>query len=243
VVLFIVTLFGSAMTIYLAERRPQPDKLGRILDGLWWTVATLTGGNTDVSPTTQAGHLVATFDMLLGLGIFGLLTGILATGFVDEHRRRDFVQNWNLVTGVPFFRTLDPRGVIDIARLLRRWDVPERTTVVRRGRAGDCMYFIASGMVEVLVEPHPVKLAAGAFFGEMALLGDGRRGATVVTVAPSTLLILEHSDFRSFMAHHPDLARAIDEAAAVRRPTAETARAIAADDECASTPSLDLIHE
>ncbi len=36
------------------------------------------------------------------------------------------------------------------------------------------------------------------------------RTATVVTTAPSTLLILEVADFRDFMAHHPDLATAIE---------------------------------
>jgi hypothetical protein len=77
----------------------------------------------------------------------------------------------------------------------------------------------------------------------MALLGDGRRAATVVTAAPSTLLILEHSDFRSFMAHHPDLARAIDEAASVRRPNIEAGCATPAEDERDPAPSLDFIHD
>ena len=65
--------------------------------------------------------------------------------------------------------------------------------MVRRGRPGDCMYFIASGEVEVRLEPQPVRLGPGTFFGEMALLERGPRTATVVTTLPTTLLILDVS--------------------------------------------------
>jgi voltage-gated potassium channel len=94
--------------------------------------------------------------------------------------------------------------------MLRRVEVPERTAVIRRGRVGDCMYFIAAGEVEVDVEPTPVRLGVGSFFGELALLGDSIRTANVSTTKPATLLILDLADFRKLMAHHAELARAID---------------------------------
>ncbi len=94
--------------------------------------------------------------------------------------------------------------------MLRRVEVPERTAVIRRGRVGDCMYFIASGEVEVDIEPTPVRLGVGAFFGELALLGDFIRTANVATTKPSTLLILDLADFRKLMAHYAELARVID---------------------------------
>ncbi len=58
--------------------------------------------------------------------------------------------------------------------------------------------------------PTPVRLGIGAFFGELALLGDSIRTANVSTTKPSTLLILDLADFRTLMAHHSELARAID---------------------------------
>jgi len=88
--------------------------------------------------------------------------------------------------------------------------VPERTAIIRRGKIGDCMYFIAAGEVQVDVKPSPVRLGPGAFFGELALLGDSVRSANVTTTMPSTLLILDLADFRTFTANHPDLKRAID---------------------------------
>jgi voltage-gated potassium channel len=72
------------------------------------------------------------------------------------------------------------------------------------------MYFIAEGEVQVDVSPTPVRLGPGAFFGELALLGDLIRTANVSTTEASTLLILDLADFRTLMAHHPELARAID---------------------------------
>ena len=72
------------------------------------------------------------------------------------------------------------------------------------------MYFIAAGEVEVDVMPHPVRLGEGAFFGELALLGDMVRTANVSTIKASTLLVLDVADFRTLMARHIELARAID---------------------------------
>jgi voltage-gated potassium channel len=72
------------------------------------------------------------------------------------------------------------------------------------------MYFIASGEVEVEVGPPPVRLGEGAFFGELALLGDSIRTANVSTTKPATLLVLDFADFRTLMAHHSELARVID---------------------------------
>ncbi len=216
-IIFIMVLFFSAAALHLFERAGQPATFGSLSSSLWWAIATLTTtGYGDAVPATQAGRVIAGLVMICGVGVFGLLTGILATGFVDDSRRHNFVQNWNLVKGVPFFRNLDPAGIIEISRMLRRVDVAEGAIIVRRGREGDCMYFVASGEVEVEVEPKPVRLGPGAFFGEMALLGSGVRKATVRAALPSTLLVLELADFRTLTAHNAGLAAAI-EAEAQRR--------------------------
>ena len=73
-----------------------------------------------------------------------------------------------------------------------------------------CMYFIAAGAVEVDLPGKKVQLGEGAFFGEMALLGNNKRGANVSTTKVSRLLVLDLVDFRVLMARHPDLAETID---------------------------------
>ena len=218
VVIFLIVLVLAAVALHVLERANQPANFGSLPKSLWWAVTTLTTtGYGDAVPQTYLGRLIAAAVMICGLGVFGLWTGILATGFAAEHRRRDFIRNWDLVTSVPFLRNLDAPAIIELTRMLRPLDLAERTVVVRRGRPGDCMYFIASGEVEVRIEPRPVRLGAGSFFGEFALLEGGPRTATVMTTIPSTLLILEVSDFRAFTAHHPQLAAAVEKEAARRR--------------------------
>ena len=216
-VIFLIVLLLAGTALHILEGGRQPQQFGSLPLSLWWAVTTLTTtGYGDSVPETFLGRLIAGIVMICGLGVFGLWTGILANGFAAEHRRRDFIRNWDLVTQVPFLRNLDPPAIIALTRMLRPVELAASTVVVRRGRPGDCMYFIASGEVEVKVEPQPIRLGPGAFFGEIALLRDSTRTATVVTTAPSTLLILEVADFRDFMAHHPDLATAIAKEASRR---------------------------
>ena len=217
--LFLIVLVLSSATMHVIERDDQPGAFGTLPAALWWAVVTLTTtGYGDEVPHTTLGHLVGAFVMICGIATFGLWTGILATGFAAESRRRNFIQTWDLVSKVPFFQTLDPSAIAEITHMLRRLEVPSKTAIIRRGKVGDCMYFIADGEVQVEVKPAPVRLGTGSFFGELALLGDSIRTANVSTTAASTLLILDLADFRTLTAHHPELARAID-AEAKRRTT------------------------
>ncbi len=210
-VLFLIVLFLASAAMHVVERSGQPAAFGTLPAALWWAVVTLTTtGYGDEVPHTLLGHLLGAVVMICGIATFGLWTGILATGFAAESRRHNFIQTWNLVSKVPFFQTLDPTAITEITHMLRRIDVPERTAVVRRGKVGDCMYFIAEGEVRVDVDAAPVRLGAGTFFGELALLGDSVRTANVSTTKPSTLLVLDLADFRTLTAHHPELARTID---------------------------------
>jgi voltage-gated potassium channel len=209
--LFLIILFLSSAIMYVTERGQQPGAFGSLPEALWWAVVTLTTtGYGDKVPITWLGRLLGGVVMIGGIATFGLCTGILATGFAAETRRRNFIQTWDLVSKVPFFQSLDPSAITEITHMLRRLEVPERTAIIRRGKAGDCMYFIAAGEAQVDVMPHPVRLGAGTFFGELALLGDSVRSANVTTTMPSTLLMLDLADFRTLTAHHPDLKRAID---------------------------------
>ncbi|MGB6566660.1 MAG: cyclic nucleotide-gated ion channel, partial [Xanthobacteraceae bacterium] len=210
-VLFLIALFLASAAMHVIEREGQPGAFGSLPSALWWAVVTLTTtGYGDEVPHTNLGHLLGALVMICGIATFGLWTGILATGFAAESRRRHFIQTWDLVSKVPFFQTLDPAAFTEITHMLRRLEVPERVAIIRRGKAGDCMYFIAAGEVQVDIKPVPVRLGTGAFFGELALLGDSVRSANVTTTMPSTLLILDLADFRTLTANHPDLKRAID---------------------------------
>src|SRR5258707_13431227 len=210
-VIFLMVLFLAAVAVYFLERDVQPATFGSVPAALWWAIATLTTvGYGDVVPITPLGRLVAALVMICGLGVFGLWTGILATGFAGETRRDNFLKTWESVSKVPFFATLGPAAIADVTHMLRTIDLPPRTTIIRKGQTGDCMYFIASGEVEVDLPGKKVRLVEGAFFGEMALLGHNLRSANITTTRLSQLLVLDLVDFRLLMARHPDLAETID---------------------------------
>jgi voltage-gated potassium channel len=210
-VIFLMVVFLASVVEYSLERDVQPATFGSVPAALWWAVVTMTTvGYGDVVPVTPLGRIVSALVMISGLGVFGLWTGILATGFAAETRRDNFLKTWETVSKVPFFATLGPAAIADVTHMLRTMDLPARTMIIRKGQQGDCMYFIADGEVEVDLPGKKVALGEGAFFGEMALLGNNLRSANITTTRLSRLLVLDLVDFRLLMARHPDLAETID---------------------------------
>jgi voltage-gated potassium channel len=202
----LVLLVLAASVMYTLEHRAQPQLFSSIPACLWWAIVTIASvGYGDMIPATVAGRLVAGMVMLLGIAMFAVPAGILATGFASELRRRDFVVTWNTVAKVPLFGGLDAAGIAAIARLLKPQIVPAQYAIVRRGEPATAMYFIMSGEVEVDVRPNPVRLRAGQFFGEIALLRQTLRTATVTALTEAQLLALEASDFRKLIEQFPDL--------------------------------------
>lgn len=83
----ILLLVSSVM--YSIESVAQPDKFGSIPDTMWWGVATLTTvGYGDVYPITPAGKVFSSIIAVLGLGLFAIPTGILASGFNEQLQER-----------------------------------------------------------------------------------------------------------------------------------------------------------
>ena len=212
--IFVLVMLVAAVLAYLAEHHLQPDHFGSLSMALWWAVTTLTTtGYGDVVPSTPFGRLLGGCVMVCGITVFGLLAGILATGFSNEMRRRDFLLNWDLVAQVPFLRDVGPGTIADLANMLRPREVPARMVLARRGQPGDCMYFIVQGEVEALVEPEPHVMGPGDFFGEIALLTGGPRTATIMTLSQCRLLVLDIADFRAIAASRPELLAVIQDEA------------------------------
>jgi len=211
---FCIVLLVAASLAYLLERSTQPELFGSIPAALWWAIVTLTTtGYGDVIPLTPLGRLLAGIVMVSGIIVFALWAGILASGFAEETRRREFLRTWDLVAKVPFLHDIGASTIADVARLLRPRQFPAGAVIVRRGEHGDCMYFVASGEVEIRLPREPVYLGPGQFFGEIALLTGGMRTATVVAAKSCTLLSLDIADFRELIGRQPGLARIINEEA------------------------------
>jgi len=220
IMLTLLVLLSSL--IYVVERNEQPEHFGSVPNAMWWGIVTLaTVGYGDVVPVTPLGRIIGGFAVVLGMGMFALPAGILANGFAEEMRRRNFVVTWNLVANVPFFQNLPAARIAEIAAVLQPQVAVQGETIVRQGDQADCMYFIISGEVEVRLPAGPIHLRSGDFFGEIALLTDSTRTATVVAATSSQFLVLRVAEFRKILAAHDDLREVISRVAEERlgRPT------------------------
>ena len=233
---FGVVLLASASLEYLLERQAQPMAFGSIPAALWWAIATVTTtGYGDIVPQTAAGRMLAGLVMICGILVLALSAGILATGFAEEMRRFHFLRTWNIVARVPFFQNVGASIIAEVAWLLRPLAYSAGSVIVRRGERGDCMYFIAAGEVEIELDPEPLRLGPGDFFGEIALLTGAPRTATVVAAEACTLLRLDNVEFHELMGRRPDLTHVILEAANRRldaarpEPVREAAEAVGSD--------------
>jgi voltage-gated potassium channel len=215
VMMVLLVLVSGVM--FTLEHAAQPAIYVSIPHTMWWAIVTMaTVGYGDMVPVTPLGKVFGGFTMLLGIAMFAVPAGILATGFATEIRKRDFVVTWHTVAKVPLFASLDAARIAGIAQLLKTQIVPERQVVVRRGEPADSMFFIMSGEVEVDVLPSPVRLGKGQYFGEIALIMETTRTATVATVTECQLLTLDANDFRQLTQRHPDLREAIRRVAETR---------------------------
>jgi voltage-gated potassium channel len=210
-IIFVIVLVSAATATHLLERIGQPVAFGSVPASLWWAVVTLTTtGYGDVVPHSVGGKMIGSVVMVSGIVVLALMTGILATGFAEEERRREYLRVWDQVTKVPMFTALGTVTLSEIVGKLRVRHYPPRIVVVRRDEPGDSMFFISEGEVEVRLPRASVRLGQGGFFGEMALLTRLPRSATVVTTHPTTLLVLYASDFYEIAAHIPSLVEAVE---------------------------------
>ncbi len=211
-------LLVAATGMYLIEHDVQPQSLGSIPAAMYWAVVTVvTVGYGDVVPITPLGKLFTGFVMLGGLIFFALPVAIIATGFLAEIRRRDFIVNYGMIARVPAFAGLDGAALAELVGLLRARKFPPNTIIIRKGDEGDSMYFIASGEVEVVLPRQLIKLAEGDFFGEVAVLGRVKRTATVIARRTSELLVLDAADVVKFMEQNPRVEAVLREAMTARQ--------------------------
>jgi voltage-gated potassium channel len=211
VILTGATLFAAAI-MHMVERHAQPERFGTIPDAMWWAIVTLsTIGYGDVVPATVLGRIVASVTIFVGLIMIALPIGIVATAFAHEIHRRDFIVTWGMVARVPLFAELQASDIADIMRLLRAQQVDPGAIIARRGDPADCMYFVAAGEVEIELADKRVRLAAGHFFGEVAVLRRARRSATVSAITRTSLLVLGARDLHVLMEREPRIAGRIRE--------------------------------
>ena len=142
------------------------------------------------------------------------------TDAIDSRPRLDLgLEPEKLVAKVPYFADLDAARIKEIANLLKPQLVLPGERLVSKGDAGDAMYYISTGAVEVDVQPNPVRLGSGDFFGEIALLKDTPRIADVTALGYCQVLVLYVKEFRTLLDDNPDIRERITRVAEERLAT------------------------
>ena len=120
-----------------------------------------------------------------------------------------------IVEGVPMFAPLSIAAKEHMAARLVEVPVSAGEVVIRTGEAGDRFYMVADGALEVTNGVH-ARARRGDFFGELALLRDIPRTATVIATTRSRLYALERGDFLAAVTGHSGV-RAAGEAVVEQR--------------------------
>lgn len=114
---------------------------------------------------------------------------------------------------IPFFRSLPTDTLLAISAKLKKAHFEHGETIFQEDSLGDAMYLIESGQVKVSVntsvgQPEKVVnyLGPGNFFGEMALLLNQRRSATITATIDAELWVLYKADMDELLVDHPEIA-------------------------------------
>jgi CRP-like cAMP-binding protein len=132
------------------------------------------------------------------------------------------------LAGIPLFAALSNEERVALAPWFESATISPGVALVTEGAAGYSFYVLVDGAAVVTLDGEEVATYnPGDFFGEMAILGEGRRYATVTTTEPSRVLSMFGTDFRRLQQEQPDVAARLEEAMRKRALELDELRATA----------------
>ncbi len=120
-----------------------------------------------------------------------------------------------VLKAVPLFSGCQDEQLRVLAAMVTRRSVPRGTLVLNAGDQTDSLYIVLSGRLKVLMSDSDGKevilsiLGPGEFFGEMGLIDDSPRSASVLAIEPCELLSISKRDFKSCLAQNFEMAMAV----------------------------------
>jgi MFS family permease len=223
IALVLLGLVGVGVTVVdvaavtLLQRVVPDEVLARVFGVLQTVFVASIGFGAIAAPLLVAwigprGALIATGALLptLSVLLWTRLRKLDGIGMAPE----DALE---LLRALPLFRPLPAPIIEELASKLVLVTTGAGEQVIREGDAGDRFYLIAAGEVDVSTDGQPVgTLGPGEYFGEIALLRDVPRTATVRAKRETRLYALERDEFLSAITGHPESAEAADAVVASR---------------------------
>jgi len=197
--------------ITLLQRSAPAEVIGRVFGVLEAIMLTSIGLGSLLAPALIAGLGVRTTIVVTGLSlpVAVALTGRWLVRL--DHVSPATAAHVRLLRELAVFAPLPQPALEQLAAHLRPISVLEGAEVVRQGEPGDDFYIVESGALAVTVgrEPRP-PIHAGGFFGEIALLRQTPRTATVTATEDCRLLALDRERFLAAVTGHAESASVAD---------------------------------
>jgi MFS family permease len=210
VMLLLLVVAGAARSFFdvaartLLQRTVEDDVITRVFGLQEGLIMVALGVGSALAPILigvfgEQGALVAAGVLLpvAGLGAIGTLRGLDRRAVIPDEFRQ------HLLRTIPIFEPLPPYELERIANLLIPVRAEAGAEIIREGDVGDRFYVLVSGEAEVVLRSRDRKVVsrqAGDFFGEIALLRDVPRTATVRATTACELFALERDDFLAAVA-------------------------------------------
>ncbi|HLF68142.1 MAG TPA: MFS transporter [Gaiellaceae bacterium] len=224
VALLVLALFGAGISLVdiagltLVQRAVPDEVLARVFGVIQMLWLSSMGIGAAVAPALSAwlgleAALVATG---VAVGVLVLLLGARVAR-IDASAAPPEAEGLRILASVPIFAPLPGGSLEHLASRLVPLRVDPGTVIVREGDAGDRFYIVAEGELEVSQERFPIStLGAGDHFGEIALMRDVARTATVTARGPVVLYALDREDFLAAVTGHPQSAEAAETVVSAR---------------------------
>ncbi|MBW8904156.1 MAG: cyclic nucleotide-binding domain-containing protein [Betaproteobacteria bacterium] len=120
-----------------------------------------------------------------------------------------------VLKAVPLFATISEEQLRMLTTMVTRRSASRNTTIMSSGDATDSLYIVLSGRLKVMMSDSEGKevilaiLGPGEFFGEMGLIDDEPRSASVVSIEPCELLSIAKRDFKRVISENSEMAMSV----------------------------------
>jgi len=120
-----------------------------------------------------------------------------------------------VLKAVPLFATISEEQLRMLTTMVTRRSATRNTTIMSSGDATDSLYIVLSGRLKVMMSDSEGKevilaiLGPGEFFGEMGLIDDEPRSASVVSIEPCELLSIAKRDFKRVISENSEMAMSV----------------------------------
>ncbi len=210
--------YGDVAGLTLIQRAVPDEVMARVFGVLQMLWLAAMGIGAAFAPALIAWLGTETAIVATGLVVPALVAVFaVSVARIDASAPAPEADELRVLATVPIFAPLPGGSLEHLAARLVPLRVDPGTVIVREGDAGDRFYIVAEGEIEVSQYGRTVsELEAGGYFGEIALLRDVPRTATVTARTNAVLYALDREDFLSAVTGHPQSAEAAESVMSAR---------------------------